>query len=99
MCDCARRELATPNEQYQSQAQPANNSHRMYQTLLAVNMLDAENPHCLRQGALNDQQDEEEGGLIHANRLPLRHNALAFTLPDQQQPPAPQCFHRVPARS
>ena len=39
MCDCARRELATPNEQNQSQAQPANNSHRMYQTLLAVNML------------------------------------------------------------
>jgi len=55
----------------------------MYQTLLCAQLLNAENPHCLQAGALNEQYDEEEGGVVQANRLPLRHNALVFRAPDQ----------------
>ena len=32
----------------------------MYQTLLCAQLLNAENPHCLKAGALNDQYDEDE---------------------------------------
>jgi len=54
----------------------------MFQTLLLSQLFKAENPHCLKQGALNDMQDEDEGGLVHADRLPLRYNALDFRCPD-----------------
>jgi len=55
----------------------------MYQTLLCAQLLNAENPHCLKAGALNEQHDEDEGGVVQANRLSLKHNALIFRAPDQ----------------
>jgi len=43
----------------------------MYEVLLCQTMLSAKNPHCLKAGALNDMHDEDEGGLLYADRLPL----------------------------
>ena len=54
----------------------------MFQALLCSQLLKAENPHCLKSGALNDMQDEDEGGLVQADRLPLKYNALDFRCPD-----------------
>lgn len=45
-------------------------------------MLKAENPHCLESGALNDMQDEDEGGIVQSDRLSLKYNALDFRCPD-----------------
>ena len=53
----------------------------MYQTLLCAQLLNAENPHCLKAGALNDQYDEDEGGVVQSNRLPTKYNALDFSAP------------------
>ena len=57
----------------------------MYQTLLCAQLLNAENPHCLKAGALNDQYDEDEGGVVQANRLPTKYNALDFSAPIDNQ--------------
>ena len=57
----------------------------MYQTLLCAQLLNAENPHCLKAGALNDQYDEDEGGVVQANRLPTKYNALDFSAPSANQ--------------
>ena len=47
---------------------PQDQEQRMYQTLLATQLLNAENPHCLRQGALNDYQNElDDVGLLQSN--------------------------------
>ena len=54
----------------------------MFQALLCSQLLKAENPHCLKAGALNDMYDEDEGGLVQADRLPLKYNALDFRCPD-----------------
>ena len=48
----------------------------MYQTLLCSQLLSVENAHCLRAGALNDEMDEEQGGVVQACRLPQQYNAL-----------------------
>ena len=61
----------------------------MYQTLLATQLLNAENPHCLRQGALNDYHDEDDGGLLKANQLPHKYNALDFRVPPKLPPQLP----------
>lgn len=65
--------------------QAADNAKKMYQTLLCAQLLNAENPHCLKAGAFNDQYDEEEGGVVQANRLPTKYNALDFTAPTDTQ--------------
>ena len=54
----------------------------MFQALLCSQLLKAENPHCLKAGALNDMYDEDEGGLVQADRLPLKYNALDFRCPE-----------------
>ena len=36
----------------------------MYDIMLASQLLDAKNPHCLEAGALNDMADEHTGGLV-----------------------------------
>ena len=61
----------------------------MYQTLLCTQLLGAENPHCLKSGAFNEQHDEEDGGVLQANRLSLKYNALDFRAPDQTHQAAP----------
>jgi len=43
--------------------------------------LNAENPHCLKAGALNEHHDEDEGGVVQADRLPTKYNALDFSAP------------------
>ena len=54
----------------------------MYQTLLCSQLLSVENAHCLRAGALNDEMDEEQGGVVQACRLPHQYNALDFKAAD-----------------
>lgn len=60
--------------------------------MLCSQMFGVENPHCLKAGALNEMHDEDEGGLVHANRLPTKYNALNFTAPsiDRVQKPSLQ---------
>ena len=55
----------------------------MYETLLCTQLLGAKNPHCLKAGAHNDTQDEDEGGVVYADRLPNQYNALDFRAPDK----------------
>ncbi len=43
---------------------PAQNNNRMYETMLCSTIFNAENPHCLKAGALNDMNDEDDGGLV-----------------------------------
>ena len=67
------------NQSQQDQSEGSlDNEHRMYQTLLCSQLLSAENAHCLRTGALNDDIDEEQGGVVQACRLPQKYNALDF---------------------
>ena len=54
----------------------------MLETLLCSQLFQAENPHCLRAGKLNERFDEEDGGVTHVDRLSRRYNALKFTAPD-----------------
>ena len=59
----------------------------MYQTLLCSQLLSVENAHCLRAGALNDEMDEEQGGVVQACRLPQQYNALDFKATDTDSIP------------
>ena len=56
----------------------------MYQTLLCSQLLSVENAHCLRAGALNDEMDEDQGGVVQACRLPQQYNALDFKATDAE---------------
>lgn len=62
----------------------------MFQALLCSQLLKAENPHCLKAGALNDMHDEDEGGLVQADRLPLKYNALDFRCPEPNMGISPE---------
>lgn len=53
----------------------------MYQTLLSSTVLGTKDAHTLKAGALNDMQDEDEGGVVMAQSLPLKHKALNFGSP------------------
>ena len=57
----------------------------MFTTLLSSTLFSVTNPHKLVLGAHNEEQDEDMGGLIEAERLPSRHNALNFREPTEPQ--------------
>ena len=57
----------------------------MYQTLLSSQLLHVADPHCLESGALNDDQTEPEGGLLRADRLSTKYNALDFRAPEVEK--------------
>lgn len=69
----------------QASTQTASTGHKIYNTLLTKTMFDADNPHCLEQGAHNEEYDEDMGGIIQADRLSLKYNVLNFRLPERQQ--------------
>lgn len=56
----------------------------MYQTILCSTLLNVDNPHCLRSGALNHCQGEESEGLIRSDRLSHKYNALDFRSPAEK---------------
>ena len=77
-CDCGRQDRVLKAD---SPVPAADSNNRMFQSMLCSQLLKAKNPHCLKAGALNDMQDEDEGGLLQAERLPLQYNALNFRAP------------------
>lgn len=60
------------------------NNQKLYQTLLASQLMRAENAHNLKQGALNEHYDEDQGGILQADRLARKFNALDFKQPAEQ---------------
>lgn len=54
-------------------------NNQIYQTLLQARLLNAENPHTLRNGALNDEMSDENT-LLHTIQTTTKYNALDFSI-------------------
>ena len=82
----------TPYEASKAQFNSNNNHHQVrdipngdtdhnnqiFQTLLCSQLLKAENPHILSNGALNDQTEVDDEFLHHSRLLTTQYNALDF---------------------
>ena len=62
-------------------------NNQIFQTLLCSQLLHAENPHILSNGALNDQTEVDDEFLHHSRLLTTQYNALDF----RQKKPEEDC--------
>ena len=69
------------NNQHQVRDIPngdTDHNNQIFQTLLCSQLLQAENPHILSNGALNDQTEVDDEFLHHSRLLTTQYNALDF---------------------